>query len=139
MKNSIKSSLGRRILSGTIDYALIFSFLYIMMSHFGEKPNDNEIVLRGLPLFAAITFWFIFTILSDYLVGHTIGNYISGIKPVLINDINKKLTFIESVKRHLFDWVDLSFIGFILIAVTDNNQRLGDIWAKTIVINYKYK
>ena len=139
MNNIKKASLIERILSGVIDYFLIFGFIGILLFYYGEENSISEggKSLNGLPALAVIIFWFVITILSDYLFGQTIGNYFLGIKPVPKTNNHNRLTFTESIKRHLFDWIDLSFVGIILIAVTEDKQRLGDLWAKTIVIDYK--
>ena len=42
------------------------------------------------------------------------------------------------MKRHLLDPIDLLFYGIpaiITIKNTEKHQRLGDLWAKTIVID----
>ena len=44
---------------------------------------------------------------------------------------------IQSFKRHLLDPIDMSMFGLIAIIIIKNtnyNQRLGDLWAKTIVV-----
>lgn len=51
---------------------------------------------------------------------------------------NSKLTFSQSLKRHLLSIFDLwpfGILGYLLIKNTKYNQRLGDLWAKTIVID----
>ncbi len=50
---------------------------------------------------------------------------------------NLKPTFGQSFKRHLLDPIDMFFFGLIGILTIKNsvkNQRLGDMWAKTIVM-----
>ena len=139
MKNIKKASLIERLLSGFIDYFIIFGFIGIMLIFYGKDSSISEggKSLTGLSALAVVIFWFIITVLSDYLFGQTLGNYTLGIKPVPKNNINRGLTFSESIKRHLCAWVDLSFVGIILIAITEDKQRLGDLWANTIVIDYK--
>ncbi len=78
--------------------------------------------------------------------GATLGNLFVGLKPVSIrkpadsstfSETDEKLTFEQSLKRHLLDPIDMFFfglIGIITIKNTDKNQRLGDIWGNTIVV-----
>jgi uncharacterized RDD family membrane protein YckC len=139
MENIKSAKLIKRLVSAIIDYSLIFGFIYIMKVFYGEENPIGGTSLSGFSALIVVLFWFVVTILFDYLFGHTIGNYVCNIKPVSIADINRKLTFGESIKRHFLDWIDLSFIGLILIIATERNQRLGDLCAKTIVINYKFK
>ncbi len=78
------------------------------------------------------------TIGVEQLLGKTLGNYAVDLKPISME--NTKPTFVQSLKRHLLDPIDMFFfglIGILLIINTENNQRLGDIWAKTMVITTK--
>ena len=71
-------------------------------------------------------------------LGGTIGNSIVGLKVTPIKGENRKLTFIESLLRHLVDPIDMfSFIGILLIMKTQKNQRLGDLLAETVVVKVK--
>lgn len=73
-------------------------------------------------------------------LGGTFGNSLLGIKAIPINGVNRNLTFIESLKRHLADPLDIFFFGLVAIITinsTDRNQRVGDLWAKTIVVKMK--
>ena len=83
------------------------------------------------------------TIGFEQWFGATIGNLLVGLKPIsilknkyiLINE--NKLTFGQSFKRHLLDPIDMFFfglVGIVTIKNSDKNQRVGDIWAHTIVV-----
>ena len=77
------------------------------------------------------------TVGLETIVGGTVGNLIVGLKAIPINGQYRKLTFLESFKRHLLDPVDMFFFGLVGIIVIKNtpyNQRVGDLWAKTMVI-----
>jgi uncharacterized RDD family membrane protein YckC len=68
--------------------------------------------------------------------GQTIGKAIFGIK--VLNSDGSKLDIISSIVRHLFDFIDfLPFGGLVGLATATSNknaQRLGDLVAKTIVV-----
>ncbi|WP_394335734.1 RDD family protein [Flavobacterium cyanobacteriorum] len=58
------------------------------------------------------------------------------LKPLHAENRNKP-TFFQSLKRHVLDPVDMfpfGLIAIITIKNTDKHQRLGDLWAKTIVV-----
>ena len=138
MNKESKSQLRKRIFAGLFDYLIIFSFLFIFIQLFGETTAEGEKQVNGLPMLIPIIFWGIMTIGVEQLFGRTLGNYAVDLKPISIE--NTKLTFGQSFKRHMLDPIDMSFfglIGILLIKNTENNQRLGDIWAKTVVINTK--
>jgi len=69
--------------------------------------------------------------------GGTLGNSIVGLKAIPMTGVNRKLTLSESFKRHILDPIDMTLLGLIAIIVIKNtakNQRVGDLWAKTIVV-----
>ena len=126
-------NIGKRILAGFIDYLIIYVFFLIYLYAFGAPNADGEYSVNGLPALVPIIFWGIMTI----GLGGTLGNSLAGLKAIPKNGINRKLTFAESFKRHLLDPIDMFFFGLVGIITIKNselNQRLGDMWAKTVVV-----
>jgi uncharacterized RDD family membrane protein YckC len=77
-------------------------------------------------------------IFMEQYFGATIGNKLLKLRVAPKNDLRKPLTFGQSFKRHLVDMIDLwpfGLLGILLIKNTQYNQRLGDLWSKTIVID----
>lgn len=73
-------------------------------------------------------------------MGGTIGNSIVGLRAIPMRGPNRKLTFGQYLKRHLLDPINMLFFGLpgiITIKNTEKNQRIGDLWAKTIVVKVK--
>ena len=133
-------NLGNRFLAGLVDYIIIWTFTFVMLKTLGVQNSEGTYELNGLPALIPIIFWGIMTIGSEQLFGVTLGNYTMDLKPISINGIQQNLTFSQSLKRHLLDPIDMSLfglIGIITIKNTEKNQRLGDLWAKTIVLNMK--
>jgi uncharacterized RDD family membrane protein YckC len=133
-----KPYLKRRIIAGIIDYGIICSFSFTLIFTMGIPDNDGNYHLDGLPALIPMAFWGIMTIGFEQWFGATLGNSIVSLTPVSINGFRKKLTFVQSLKRHLLDPIDMSIfglIGYINIKNTEKNQRLGDLWAKTIVVD----
>ena len=139
----IKTSLniGDRIVAGIVDYIIIFSFLFYYVYAFGEPVEDGGYSVNGLPTLVPFLFWGIMTIGFEQWFGATLGNLLVGLKPASIREStftnSNKLTFGQSFKRHFLDPIDMFFfglIGIVTIKNTDKNQRLGDIWANTIVV-----
>ena len=63
-----------------------------------------------------------------------------GLRAIPLDGTIRKLTFLESFKRHLLDPIDFCFFGIVAIITIKNtvkNQRVGDLWAKTIVVSSK--
>ncbi|SHJ26729.1 Uncharacterized membrane protein YckC, RDD family [Mesonia phycicola] len=133
-------NIGKRILAGFIDYLLIYGFTFFMVFTLGEPNDDGGYSLNGAPALIPMIFWLIMTVGLESGFGGTIGNSIVGLKAIPMNGINQKLTFGQSFKRHLLDPIDMFFfglVGIITIKNTDKNQRVGDLWAKTIVVPMK--
>ncbi|HUH73038.1 MAG TPA: RDD family protein [Chitinophagales bacterium] len=139
-------NIGNRILAGIIDYLIIGIFFFIYVYTFGEPNPEEEYSVNGLPAIVPILFWALITVGIEQWFGATLGNTLVGLKPVSIRKSTdksnfsgtvEKLTFGQSLKRHLLDPIDIFFfglIGIITIKNTDKNQRLGDIWGNTIVV-----
>ncbi len=135
-----KPNIGKRILAGLMDYGIIFTFTYVFAGTFGEPNIDGGYTVDGLPMLIPIGFWVIMIIGIEQFFGATLGNYLLDLKPISINGVQEELTIIQSFKRHLVDLIDMFFfglIGIMIIKNTEMNQRLGDLWAKTIVVNMK--
>lgn len=133
-------NIGNRILAGLIDYTIIYGFTFAMIFILGETNDDGGYSLNGAPSLIPVLFWLMMTAGLESGLGGTIGNSIAGLKAISMSGLNRKLSFGQSFKRHLLDPFDMAFFGLpgiITIKNTDKNQRIGDLWAKTIVIKIK--
>lgn len=135
-----KPNLSRRFLAGLIDYTIIFGFMWAYLIMFGSPTEDGGYKAEGLAALPIPLFWFLATVVTEQLMGATIGNGIIGLLPIDA-ETTLKPTFIQSLKRHLLDPIDMfafGLVGFLTIKNTDTHQRLGDLWAKTIVIKNEH-
>jgi len=145
-ESKTEPNIGNRILAGIVDYLIIYTFFFVYVYSFGEPNEDGGYSVNGLPALIPILFWGIMTVGIEQFFGATLGNLLVGLKPISIrkssdnstfSGTDEKLTFGQSLKRHLLDPIDMFFfglIGIVTIKNTDRNQRLGDIWGNTIVI-----
>ncbi|WP_299104717.1 RDD family protein [uncultured Tenacibaculum sp.] len=137
MMYNTKPNIGNRFVAGLVDYILIYGFFFMYVYYVGSPNDEGGYTVSGVLALVPILFWGIITVGMEQLFGATIGNLLVGLKPIsLIKD--EKITFLQSLKRHLLDPIDMflfGLIGYITIKNTEKNQRLGDIWANTIVIN----
>lgn len=135
-----KSNVRNRILAGIVDYVIIYIFLIIYVYYFGEPNKEGGYGVSGLPALIPVFFWCFMTIGVEQIFGRTFGNYAVDLKPISLNETNSDLAFMQSLKRHLLDPIDMSFfglVGILIIKNTPNKQRLGDLWANTIVVSAK--
>lgn len=138
--NQTHSYLTQRFLACFIDYTFLFAYFFIMLLLFGKDDGNGNTSITGFPAFSVILVWFLLMVFIEQLNGATMGNTLMDLKPISINSHTNELSFRQSLKRHLVDMIDMSFfglVGILLIKNSKHNQRLGDIWAKTIVINTK--
>jgi uncharacterized RDD family membrane protein YckC len=135
-----ESNIGNRFVAGLVDYIIIYGFTFFLSYTIGEPNNEGGTSLSGLPALIPIIFWLIMTVGLESGLGATIGNSLVGLKAIPKNGTNRKLTFSESFKRHLLDPIDMFFFGLVAIITiknTEMNQRIGDLWARTIVVSIK--
>ena len=139
-KIATKPNLTKRIAAGFIDYLLMFGIALVMLIYFGRQ-TETGYALEGFPALVTSLIWCFYFIGSELKFGGSLGNLMFDLKVVSIRDNSiTGLTFGQSFKRHFFDLLDMWFfglIGILLIKNTKYNQRLGDVWAKTIVIDTK--
>jgi uncharacterized RDD family membrane protein YckC len=79
-------------------------------------------------------------IVIEGIFGATVGHFVMGLKVVKAD--NSGIDFVDSIKRHLLDPIDIFPFGIpAMISIKDSalNQRLRDLWAKTIEVNDKEK
>lgn len=132
-----KPNLFKRFLSALIDNSITIGFFYAFVRTFGTETSEGFVV-TGFPALIPVLFWFFYIVLLEVFYGATIGNSLMGLKPISLINHNGELSFSQSIKRHLLDPIDMfpfGLIGILTILNTEKNQRLGDLWAKTIVIN----
>jgi uncharacterized RDD family membrane protein YckC len=144
------ASLTRRALAQIIDAAIlagpaVVGFLIMMPGFFDvEKMVGHNPLgfLAGFGLMLASLFWvivclFIFSFLEGKW-GGTPGKWAFGIR-VLGIDLNP-CGFGRALVRNLLKFVDGFFnfmVGVMLVALTEEWQRVGDLAARTIVINMR--
>jgi len=136
-----KAGLGSRFLAFLLDSLLVGFVAGILVSapvFFLGFGSDSGVVfgllaiLQLLTLLLVIGYFFVF----EAVYGYTLGKYVLGI--VVTRDDGSQIGWSESIIRNLLRIVDalptLYLLGAILIFATDDDQRLGDIAANTVVV-----
>lgn len=135
MKIKIQPKLLRRITATIIDYGLYFTFFIWLITTYGEPNDDDVFSLNGLKGIWIEIVWLIYFPVIESISGQTLGKKILGLK--IVTKSGNPISLLQSFKRHLVDFLDFGMLGlvaFIAIKNTPDHQRLGDLWAKTIVI-----
>ena len=131
---------GSRIVAALLDLIPLIILFLIMAAALGEfgSTEDNEfsVSLTGWP--AALWFflsWGYFVILEG-LIATTPGKLLMGLKVVKLNDepYDWRAVLLRNIIRIIDGAPILYVVGIISIAVTEKNQRLGDLAAGTVVV-----
>ena len=86
--------------------------------------------------FVGLTVTLVYGFLLEELYGYTPGNYLLGL--VVIKSDGSNCTIGASIVRNLLWIVDalptFNLVAMVLILLTDDNQRVGDLVADTVVV-----
>jgi uncharacterized RDD family membrane protein YckC len=127
--------LNMRIGAALVDYFIYAITVVICFILFSEKADVGYTInLTALLVPAAI--WFIYFVVIEKLYSGTPGHRWLGLKVVSLS--GETPGFSQVLKRRLCDpvdfWCCFGVIGMLLSRYTSHNQRLGDLWAETIVV-----
>lgn len=143
------ADLGKRILARCLDllFQAIYVIIYFVLFVFLEKSNasvfqDSQTkiikVIITCVLMAPVFFYSLY--FPIFMQGQTPGKRIVKIK--IVKEDGSECSFGAYFLRWLIMVID-SFmyyaVGLVCIAMTQKNQRLGDLAAKTIVISERQK
>ena len=132
-------NISKRALATLIDYCVYLPFWFYYMYQFGVSDGSGGYTVRGWLTLPLLLSWLLYFPLIESLNGQTLGHKIVGLRVVRQN--GKPVTFVQSLKRRILDGFELigtlGLIAFITVKNSDKHQRVGDIWAKTIVIEEK--
>jgi len=133
-----KPYLKRKIVATVIDYSILTILTFFYLKEFGEPGPGGIYRAEGLTALPPILFWLLIFPISESVFSATLGHFIVGLKVIDIGGI--KVDIIQTLKRRLADVIDIMFYGipaFISIRKTEKNQRLGDLWAETMIVSRK--
>lgn len=110
--------------------------MYIM--YFGHDNGEGGKTVDGLMALPIPMLWSLYFVVVEAMYGATFAHQALYLKVTTLD--RKEIELIQALKRHLLDPIDILFWGIpgiIAIKNTDKHQRLGDLWAKTIVVDTK--
>lgn len=120
-----------------IDYFLLFIMNLAFLSIFGHSNGEGGWSIEGPIVFAPMIIAFCYLVAAEFLANATLGHALLQLKVVSMDAT--KPTLIQIIKRRLADIIDLYlFVGLVaVIAIlrTPYRQRLGDLWAGTVMVD----
>lgn len=135
----ILAQISKRIIASLVDY-MLFSIAYAMvLMAFGKKITQDDgspmIELTGYWNIIPIVLWIVTFPVMESFEGKTIGKKLMKLQVMKLN--GSPYNGIDAFKRRLCDWIDFSLFGlpgFIIASNTSLRQRLGDLWAGTVIV-----
>lgn len=130
---------GTRLAGMLVDFLVLIIANIIAFKFWGVKQEDGSYRITGQPAFLLFLFMFSYLVLPEIITGRTLGKWLAGLKVLSIDgtDASPKQVII----RHLCDIVDWTpgffIVFFIVTSNNKNRQRVGDMAAKTVVIQEK--
>ena len=124
-----------RVFATLIDYGIYFILLYIYMWAFGIQTGGGGYTVNGLLVLPIPIAWFLYFVVTEAYNGATPGHDICKLTVVKVNA--QKLSLVDAFKRRIVDPIDIFIYGIpalICIYNTPKFQRLGDIFADTVVV-----
>ena len=129
------ASVGKRVVGAIIDIIVLFIVMIIFSFLFGTSEGSSFGV-SGFAAFILYLLWFAYFVVLEVITGKTIGKYV--VKTKVINESGGQISWGTSIVRNILRIVDGFFfylVGFIIALASKENQRLGDMAAKTYVVN----
>jgi uncharacterized RDD family membrane protein YckC len=134
------AQISKRIIAALIDYFL-FSMAYAMLLlAFGheEKLDDGRpiVALEGWLKTIPFIVWIVTFPVMESFEGKTVGKKLMKLQVMKLN--GTRYSLLDSMKRRICDWVEFALFGlpaFLIANNTSLRQRLGDLWAGTVVVN----
>ncbi len=130
-----KRYLGPRIAATLIDYGIYFILFFLYVYTFGQKTDEGGYEINGVLALPIPIFWFLYFVVLESVNQATPGHDIC--KLIVVQTSGERITFSNALKRRIIDIIDIFFYGIpaiICICNTPKYQRLGDLFADTLVI-----
>jgi len=124
-----------RILATLIDYGIFLGLSIFYVYTFGEKTDDNTWEVHGSMALVVPVFWFLYFVVTEAVNQATPGHDICKLKVVRAD--GHKIALSDAFKRRICDPIDIGIYGIpalICISKTPRHQRIGDIFANTLVV-----
>lgn len=136
-KLKFKRNIKKRIIATVIDYSVFFLMFYVYLLFFGTYEDDGSLMARGWTAFPVLIIWIGYFVIIEGTQGGTLAHLALGLK-VVKADNRRNIGIQNAFIRHLLDPLDIyawGLVAFMTVYFSDKHQRIGDLVAKTIVID----
>ena len=131
------TSVSRRVIAAVVDWLVYYAFFAAYAYSFGEMNDEGGYRVDGcLHVLVLIAVWFAMFPVAEILWGRTLGKKLLGLRVRTVGGATPP-PFDAVLKRAFagLGEIGLCFglLAFIVIVSTPKRQRLGDLWAGTMV------
>jgi uncharacterized RDD family membrane protein YckC len=130
------AAVWKRILGGLIDIIVLIAITYVYAMFFGTAAGAAFSV-EGWPALGLFAIGFLYFVALEAMTGKTVGKLLTGTR--VVDASGGRIGWGKSFIRNLLRIVDsLPFfyiVGLIAIIASKEKQRVGDMAAKTFVVN----
>lgn len=135
------AGVGRRISGGLIDLVVTVVGVILVGWIFGLSESTStggkmSYSIEGWPfLFACLVVFLLFAAMEAFL-GKTPGKF--AVSTRVVDEDGDQINLVSALIRNALRFVDgIAFyiVGLVIVAIDGENRRLGDILAKTRVVN----
>jgi uncharacterized RDD family membrane protein YckC len=127
--------IGIRFVATVVDTAVLFVLGYLIAMLTGSTTGSG-FSLQGLPALAWFAVGLGYFVVLEAEFGQTLGKRLVGIE--VVTEMSEPLSYRASLVRNVLRAVDGLFfylVGVVLIYLSDEEQRLGDRVADTVVVS----
>ena len=130
--------LGRRSAAGLIDVVLVLAAGVGLAAAGGNLATDDGLTaeISGWALWVWIGVFILYPTISEALTGQTLGKAVFGLR--VVTDVGARPSWWRSLHRNVFRVIDvlpvLYLVGFVVAATSKQHQRIGDMFADTLVV-----
>lgn len=138
--SQVQANVGERILARLIDYAILFVYLmcsfYVVDHFYLARLSGLSVILFFAVVYIPLLFYSL--LCEVFNNGQSIGKKIMKIRVVKLDGSVPTLgSYLLRWLLYLVDVPLTSGLGIIVVLVTKNGQRLGDLAAGTMVVKEK--
>lgn len=135
MIENIQPKILKRAFATIVDYGIFYALIFFLINQFGVISDDGSKSIKGIEALIIPVYWFLYFPVCEYRFSSTLGKLPFGLK--VFSEDGKQITFLQALKRRIIDPIDLftyGIVAFLAVKFSQNHQRLGDMFANTIVI-----
>ena len=136
MAYEYKPNFKKRILATILDLTIYWLLYYLYLGFFGEATENGGFAVWNFKTVPLFIIWFVYFVVIEGTNGATLGHHAFNLKVLTVK--RDKIGMTEALIRHVLDIIDIYWYGIpalIAIKYTEKHQRLGDLVAKTIVVD----